>query len=95
MHSAMRRWLFDSFLPLWSVSYTHLDDAIAAYYVRAAAEGRLQADQVDYVYQVPRQEAFERLSYVSGAVSYTHLTSPSSVAAKWRTSSRPCSRSSQ
>ena len=45
------------------------DDAIAAYYVRAAAEGRLQADQVDYVYQVPRQEAFERLSYVSGVLA--------------------------
>ena len=45
------------------------EDSIAAYYLRAAAEGTLEVDSVEYAYQVPRQEAVARLGYVAEVLS--------------------------
>ena len=45
------------------------DDAVAAYYIRAAADGTLRGQMPEYVYQVPQNEAFARLKYVSETLS--------------------------
>lgn len=68
------------------------DDSVAAYYVRAAAEGSLEADPPGYSYQVPRQEALERLNYVATTLSrhYADLETPWREDAKFRSLLKWC-----
>lgn len=45
------------------------EDSVAQYYQAAAAAQTLDAQKLSYVYQVPREESFERLKYVSDTLN--------------------------
>ena len=45
------------------------EDSVAAYYLQAASRGELAGEDLEYAYQVPKQEVIARLGYVADVLS--------------------------